>query len=245
MGYRIFELCLTQVWRNKWVAFRISWFWFLAVVVCAFLMGVARATASSEPGALVLIASLLFIGSTLLGVTAIAVCWHRYVLLEETPDQPHLLRPDLPIGRYLWNSLRLGFVLILIAVLPLFVFFSVQQSVSGPVNYIISLAVGVFSTWLFLRIGLVLPAIAVGRQVSIRESFRLTGPLSVHLVTTAFLLVLLQSAPGILEGAGTAVGVDLAIPLIPVHILFFWTNLFVGVGVLTVLYGHLCEGRPI
>lgn len=244
MGYRIFELCLTQVWRNKWVAVRISWFWFLIVVVCAFLMGVARAL-TGGPGGLVLIASLLFIGCTLLGVTAIAVCWHRYVLLEETPDKPHLLRPDLPIGRYLWNSLRLGFVLILIAVLPLFVFFSVQQSVSGPLNYIISLAVGVFSTWLFLRIGLILPAIAVDQHMSIRESFRLTGPLSGQLVTTAVFLVLLQSAPGILEAAGKAVGVDLAIPLVPVHVLFFWTNLFVGVGVLTVLYGHLCEGRPI
>lgn len=244
MGYRIFELCLMQVWRNKWIALRISWFWFLAVGVSVILMGIARA-ATDEPGGLVLIASLLFIGSTLVGVTAIAVCWHRYVLLEETPDQPHLLRADLPIGRYLWNSIRLGFVLIVIAVLPLFVFFSVQQSVSGPVNYIISLAVGVFSTWLFLRIGLVLPAIAVDRQISIRDSFRLTGPLSGQLVTTALLLVFLQSVPGILEAAGKTVGVDLAIPLVPVHVLFFWTNLFIGVGVLTVLYGHLCEGRQI
>jgi len=244
MGYRIFELCLMQVWRNKWIALRMSWFWFLTALACAFLMGMARAL-TGGPGALVLIASLVFIAVILIGVTAIAVCWHRYVLLEETPDQPYLLRPGLPIGKYLWNSLRLGFVLILIAVLPLFVFFSVQQSVSGPANYIISLAVGVFSTWLFLRIGLILPAVAVDEQMSIRDSFRLTGPLSGQLVTTALLLVFLQSVPGILEAAGKAVGVDLAVPLVPVHVLFFWTNLFVGVGVLTVLYGHLCEGRSI
>lgn len=244
MGYRIFELCLMQVWRNKWVAARISWFWFLIVFVCGILMGVARVT-SGVQGAQVLLASVVMITATLLGVTAIAVCWHRYVLLEETPDQPHLLRPGLPIGRYLWNSLRLGFVLFLVAFLPLFVFFSAQESLSGLGNYIVSLAVGTFSTWLFLRVGLILPAVAVDKHVSIRESFRLTTPLSGQLVVTALLLVLLQSAPGIVEAGGKAVGVDLSVPLIPVHVLFFWTNLFVGIGVLTVLYGHLCDGRPI
>ena len=111
------------------------------------------------------------------------------------------------------------------------------------------MAVGTLAAWIVLRIGLVLPAIAVGERMGIGESFRLTRPISGALVVTALSVFLFQFIPSILDMAATSIAVtpESAIGTITtvINLVFNWISFFVSFGILTVAYGHMVENRPV
>ncbi|MEM8824599.1 MAG: hypothetical protein AAGF30_13395 [Pseudomonadota bacterium] len=172
----------------------------------------------------------------------IAVGWHRYVLLAEGGDRwVAPFKGDLILG-YLGRSLLVGLavgVLVLAAatiasilLLPLF------GTAANPLIQALSLFVAMV---LFYRLGIVLPAGAVGRSMTFGEAMRLTEGHSgtaaiLALVTVAFSFLL--QAPTWLDGPAGAITVVY-------EIVVGWIGLMLGVGTLTALYGVVVEGRPV
>ncbi|MBL4890676.1 MAG: hypothetical protein JKX91_02390 [Rhizobiaceae bacterium] len=270
MGYKIFTLCLRQLWNNLRVAFQLSWFWILAyfaIIVGFVLLGGAtpqNSAGASPPSILMVPFVIIMIVVSIVSFTTIAIGWHRLVLREEMPNSFYVLRREWQIGRYFWNTIKIGFA-ILIMMIPAFfiVLYPLLTTIDLSIfdapapgfskAFLIQIALqllfGVIATWLFLRIGTVLPALAIEKRMPLRESFRLTSPISSQLVITAFCIVLLQLVPALVPVVlypitGPESLVLIGITLV-VSIIFGFISFFVGFGILTVVYGHLAEGKPI
>lgn len=246
MGIRVFMLCLQQL-RNNWqTALRISWFWWLLMTACWYaVQSAVRRPIDSNEGTVLLI-GLITMGVILIGWTMIAIAWHRYVLREDTFGIMLIFENGWPVGIYIWALLKLIAILTALIVLVAFVIaLNPSLMASGP-GLLLSVAIVIVFTWVILRVGLVFPAIAVGETLTIRESFQKTKPFATELLITSGLLVAIQIFPGILQLLAASAGAEnLSIILIPLNLLFSWVNLFLGIGVLTVLYGHLYENRPL
>eukprot|EP01013_Petalomonas_cantuscygni_P003432 TRINITY_DN13609_c0_g1_i1.p1 TRINITY_DN13609_c0_g1~~TRINITY_DN13609_c0_g1_i1.p1 ORF type:complete len:277 (+),score=77.55 TRINITY_DN13609_c0_g1_i1:22-831(+) len=173
----------------------------------------------------------------------IAVTWHRYILLGEDPSW--ITSPSgLPIGSYLWTSVKLVLLLIVVFV-PVSI---VLGLIIGPLMMaspwiaggLMFLLMGGLFSFLWLRTALGLPAAAIGEKLGIRESWSKTGSFSGQILGVALLLIamnLILGLPSLLVGANL-VGALL-------DLIVQWFTIMVGVGILTTLYGHIVEGRPL
>jgi hypothetical protein len=179
----------------------------------------------------------------------VAVGWHRYILLEEYPGMLPAVA-GRPVWPYAWRVLLLVLVMILVAI-PLgmiagFVAFPLIGS--GPpsgmdlvILVIIGIVVGSVLSWIWLRLGMVLPAVAIGRPMTMGDSWGRTASHS----GAIFVAVLILAALNV--GVGTLMGhvlgnnaVSFAISLI-----VDWITIMVGISILTTLYGVIIEGRSI
>lgn len=253
MGYKIFTLCLRQLWNNLRVAFQLSWFWILAyfaIIVAFALLGfVTSPSSAGSPASSILMLPFIIIMMvvTVVSFTTIAIGWHRLVLREELPNSFYVLRREWKIGKYFWNTIKIGFAILImmipVLVIVLFPVFSIVDvsafaeatpgfSKTFLIQIALQLILGVIATWLFLRMGTVLPALAVEKQMTLRESFRLTSPISGQLVITAFWVVLLQLVPILVSAvlfpiAGPDSLALIGITLV-VSIIFGFISFFVG-----------------
>lgn len=280
MGYRIFTLCLWQL-RNNWrMAIRLSWFWMLilvAIVGMIFYLNKpyfdALELAQNSSNAVVpnpadvpsgnfFVLVLISIIVSVIAYCIIAIGWHRFMLREEIPDRFYVVRPEWRLGRYFWNSFKIGF-LVMLAMIPLMMILMIPFSTvsldgwdpASGVSILLSafllgqLIISTFATWMLLRMGMILPAVAVDRDMTIGDSFRLTRSISGQLVITAFFVVLLQFIPVILQQFAILfygpTFVELSWVTFPINMVFSWVSFFVGFGVLTVVYGHLAENKPL
>lgn len=201
----------------------------------------AAQSLGSMLGALV----MLFISSW------VAVAWHRFVLLEEYPG----LLPALsgrPVWPYLGRAVQLALLLIIIAIpvvvvvagflAPMIGDPTVEPGAGMGVAALgLALVLATLFTWLSIRFGLVLPATALGRKLGFRESWRTSAPMSGAILIAILILVALNLAVSVVIGAvfrGTVIfGVlDLVVN---------WISLMVGLSILTTIYGHMVEGRPL
>lgn len=181
----------------------------------------------------------------------VAVAWHRFVLLEEYPG----LLPALsgrPVWPYVGRAVQLALLLIVIAIPVVIVVTLVVGSLfgdpgtdpgfgTGVLAVAFALVIATFFTWLSIRLGLVLPATALGRKLTFRESWRTSAPLSNAILVAILILVALNIAVSLVIGfvfRGTVVfGIlDLVVN---------WVSLMVGLSILTTIYGHMVEGRPL
>jgi len=273
VGYKVFILCLRQVLNNWKMAVRLSWFWLLVIIFGVISQnsdmltrGMIHGVSGTVLGAVVL--ALLILAFLVVGTTAVAIGWHRYVLREEIPASFYVLRREWPLGKYIWTGFKIIFVTLLVIYALMFVMTSILNlSQIGPVQMtpgsdgqmktsgaslifqLVPLVTIIISTWIFLRLGAALPAVAVGENASIRDSFRLTNAISGSLLITAVLMVLFQFIPAIVQiliemivGPGTFL-TTLVLPVFSG--VFTWFSFFIGFGVLTVIYGHLAENKPI
>ena len=91
MGFRIFALCLRQIFVNWLVAVRLSWFWILIMLLSFVLVAVVtsrftQATLAGESvdgsGLFFLLATLAVIVVRLIAFATIAIGWHRWLLRD-------------------------------------------------------------------------------------------------------------------------------------------------------------------
>ena len=166
----------------------------------------------------------------------IAVAWHRFVLLEEQNDG---WVPPFN-GRVMWGyfgwSLVIGILIALIAG----GFALLVGTVIGPaLGGILAAGIGAI---IFFRLGLVLPAYAVGRKLSFSEAVNATKGETGTVLVLGFLAIvanILISLPTLLSGN----------PFSPISLIFSlvlgWFALIIGISLLTTLYGHFVEGRSV
>ncbi len=97
-------------------------------------------------------------------------------------------------------------------------------------------------TYVWLRLGIVLPSAAVGSPMPILSGWRISAPIGGTIFTVSLILVALN------------LGINLTVPQlfggIPVvgqlvTLAVSWTTLMVGASILTTLYGHLVENRDL
>ncbi|MEM8704091.1 MAG: hypothetical protein AAGF82_19885, partial [Pseudomonadota bacterium] len=238
MGFRIFAKSLNQIWLSPGTALQIGGFWyglfFSLILVRQFLDDPFTAT-------LVGITTLIVM---VCGLSLIAIGWHRFVLRQEAPRSFVGMDRTWPFFPFLWTlfKLALAVILPLFAVsIPLFMMASQGGSVGsvGSVGKeLFIFLTGSLAIWLILRLGLVLPATAIGEKLTLRESFALTRPVAIPLVVTTVLMMLLQSIPQLiltptmLLDETSILRTVILLSLLPVGTVVGWLSVLVLIGVL-------------
>lgn len=249
LGWRLFIRAVTLIADNLPAALRIS------AVPYAVVVALDLWIETRWPGAAVralemagpvetgfAMASILSMGVSVAVSLWIAVAWHRYTLRGElAPGWVPPFRVPL-VWQYLIRMMGIGLIVmaaVLISgmfVAPLAVV--VGQQVVAQLIPIVGLFVGMT---LFYRFGLMLPAAALGKEMTFGEawdaSHAKTGAIAALALLSVAVAHLIQ-LPVQIDGAGGMIGVVYGV-------VTGWIGLMLSVGILTALYGHLIEGRAI
>lgn len=253
MGWRIVRHSFILLSRNFSDALRVS---IGPLLIGGALIYVALSVMGTSPQSILLspqssddagAAALVVLFALLIGLFVlswIAVAWHRFILKEEYPG----LIPTLNSAHvlpYIGRSIVLA-LLMTVILLPVAAVAGVVLSALGLINsalagLVIGFAMGLFFTFVWLRVALVLPATAINEPISIREAWTLSNPASSDILSASVILV----------GLNIVVGAVLEIFFGPTLMGFIvnlgvsWVTLMIGTSVLTTLYGHLVQGRPL
>lgn len=171
-----------------------------------------------------------------------AVAWHRFVLLEEYPAGALPVFRGTQIFNYLGNSFLIVLVMILAGmVMGIGLGLLVALFQSPAVALVLGIGIVFGLSWMATRIGLILPAAAIGERLGMGESWRVTAPVSGQIVLPIVVIALVS---GLLNQAVPLIfGVGL-ISLV-ISMLISWLQLLVNLALMTTLYGNLVEGRAL
>ncbi|UXX81899.1 hypothetical protein [Roseovarius pelagicus] len=165
------------------------------------------------------------------------VSWHRFILLEEYPKGwlPPLHREESIA------YLRAATWLFGIGIVALFVMVFVTAILGEVMFNIFVLGVALLA-FVIYRISPILPAAAVGRKMGFSEVLVATQGAS---LTILMVMVFRYAASRVLDAtvAGAA-DINGALGLIVFGVLTFVLSL-INVSILTTIYGHWVEGRPL
>lgn len=197
-------------------------------------------------GLLVMIAMVIF---ALFVFGWVAVSWHRFILLEEYSGALPAIA-GRPVWPYVGRSILYGFLVGLAAIPIFFViglvaspFIGSNPEASPPIT---ALAVFVLAsavlTFIWFRIGLALPGIAVGKPISLGQAWSATSGKSGMILGVAVLLMAINGVAGIAVGFVAQI-----LPIIGFVLNLFvqWVTFMLGISILTTFYGHLIENRPL
>lgn len=185
---------------------------------------------------------LMILGFAICGVW-LAVRWHRFVLLDE---RAHPLSP--PPAAAMWRYV--GFALIVpLAALPLllvtFLFMAAGVNLGLGLPAVIILVILMFLTsGLMLILGTALPGAAIGAPHPIRAAWNGMKPAA----GVVFLLLIAGSVANWLGQYGFALLQRSGLPLsvyLGINLAFYWLSTLFGLSLLTTLWGHFVEGRPL
>jgi hypothetical protein len=179
----------------------------------------------------------------------IAVGWHRYVLTNEVPGIVPRLHLDRVMG-YFGKTILIGLLLLPVA---LFFGFLVGFAIApifreqiqaqpllfgGAIGLLIYLPVGIIA----MRLSAALPGVALEPGVSVFSGWRATEGQTgtiLGLVLLSIIAALVLGLPNIFFFAPGS------LPSMIWHFISQWVLVMVGVSILTTLYGHYVEGRPL
>lgn len=253
-GYRLLRHVVQQVFGNLGPALRITAALVLIPAIIVFTTNPAVIVAAMQPadpfsppqpGAFPPVNVLgLFAGlvTALVGWLWAAVAWHRFVLLEEYPTGALPMWRGSQIVNYFGNSLLILLIVFGVALglgIAIGIVSAVLQSAAVALALAVGLAIG--ASWVSLRVGLILPATAIGARLGIGESWRATAPVSGQLLLPVVVLAL---AFGLINQViALALGPTLAAAAVGVAI--YWLQLLLNLALMTTLYGNLIEGRQL
>ena len=239
-AWQIFTHSLRQVFGNFGVAVRVSLIPFLALVAVTLVFGAAifgaimMGNSSTSPAGIILAAIVYFV-IYIAVFCAIAVNWHRFVLLNEPVNWVPTIRLDRMMayfGTSLLISVGFGIVAGLI--------FGVL-SVLGGLGIVLAVLIVFFLFSQFWRLSAALPGAALGQGGGISSIFAATRG------ETVTLLVLTLIYLGASLVVGILVGILSMIPVLGmlINLAFQWLAMMVGLSVLTTIYGHYVEKRAL
>ncbi|MDR0808832.1 MAG: hypothetical protein LBE86_06875 [Gemmobacter sp.] len=243
-AWQIFIHSVRQVFGNFNDALRISGLIFIVQMMMVLIVApeIVEGAPIKDPIAIPGLLAVVVIG--VIGSFWIAVSWHRFVLGNERG------RTFVPpfhgglIWGYFWRSLIIGLMMVLIAVVigmlaTLVVVPMAKGSWVGVALLVLIMVVPVLTV--FYRFGTVLPGAALGREVSLSDGWAATtgatGTIALLAMISGAATVLLD-APNFWLPAGS-------IPALLWGVVAGWMQLMVGVSILTTLYGHYIEKRPL
>lgn len=174
----------------------------------------------------------------------VAVSWHRFILKEEyTALIPAVA--GRPIWPYVGRSMWLGFVVFLVAIPVMFVvgLIAAPFASGSLVIPLIAMLCGLtIVAYFWMRWAIALPATAIGEGMSLKEAWSATADVSGTIFGVSLMLMAINIVPAFLLA-----GVYTAAPILGfvVDVVLQWITIMVGLSILTTLYGHLIEGRPL
>lgn len=251
IGWQIFRHSLSMVLRNFGRALHIYAVPWLIAVAAVFLVvlaaglpfdmlggGVAEPVDAST-AKLVLVFFAMFVIIVLTSLW-IAVAWHRYVLLEETPQGVMPPIHQDRIAAYFGRGLLL-FLAFLIpgAILAFLIATLVQISVGSAIFFgaILGFALAV----LFYRLSVILPAAALGKKMSFSDALETTKGATGPIVVAGICFLILQIVTNF--AASLLAFIPLVGFLASILTAMFLT--MVGISILTTLYGVYVEKREL
>ncbi len=172
---------------------KLMWLWLLILIaVQAVIYGFLwpfELESRTNPASATLIPVLLpAMISTLIG-TSIAVGWHRRLLKKEKIASSSNLRLD----NYVWRYFLWAFLLVILCLAPIIIFIELVAAMPPteaepteelPELLFLGLTLSALVIWLFTpRLALLLPAIAIGQNVSLQELWKRTRSNTWHLFT--------------------------------------------------------------
>ena len=180
----------------------------------------------------------------------VAVAWHRYILIEETPGA--FLPPWH--GAAIWRYVKAGVILGLVLAAVFIPLMAVSGLILTPMMGATSASPGMLvvligflvvflpAGYVFYRLAPILPAAAIGTRLTLREAWFQTstgGGAIFGLTLISVLASWLVQIPGALLGQISA----------PLGLLCMavaqWLVMLVGVSIMTTLYGHYIEKRDL
>jgi hypothetical protein len=165
----------------------------------------------------------------------VAVSWHRFILLEEYSG----ILPATsgrPIWPYVGKSMLLGLILVVLGAAMAMIL----GMVLSPLTTII-LLVGTLSLMWF-RLGVALPATAVGKPITFGYAWEATSKINATIIGIVAIITVVSFIVGVaVEGL---YGIHYLLGSL-VNMFVQWLTLMIGICVLTTLYGHVIEGRPL
>lgn len=173
------------------------------------------------------------------GVTTlwIFVSWHRFVLLEEYPRG--WIPPFLPdrilayFGRLLMLMVLAFLVLMVAGLLAAFL---------GGLGVVLLFATIAAMAVAFYRFSVILPAAAIGRHLTLRDALDATAGSAGAIIVLIVLLFVMQVVLQLIFGVALAI---LPVLGIAAQVITSLIVSLVNVSILTTLYGHYVENRPI
>ncbi len=257
-GLTIFSHSFRQVTGNLSTAIRVSGGFWVLMIAIAFVVGfVIALTKSTFLGFVLGIAALVFL---VWGVSLVAVVWHRYVLLEEQPSGFLPSKPGLRIWPYFWYGV--GIVIITFIVLAVLFFIATifiepdtiyrafnQQTLSlTPSDIALRFIVGLLSSLIYLRLALILPAVALDESLTLGDSWSETKHFNGAILTIAVLLSLLNGGMTMVFGMVmfSVQGSSALILIISLlNLVYQWFYFMLNISILSTLYGHIVQKREV
>lgn len=174
----------------------------------------------------------------------LAVAWHRYILLDEMPTG---LLPEFNGSRmlsYFGYSLLIGLVLIGLAIV-MGIVTGIVGAVVGQLAIVIVLVFYVLMLIASYRLSPMLPAAAVGKPMKINEAWQATSGANGPIVVLAIVSVIAAIVISLPAIGLTYLGGFFAFLGLLWSLVVGWITMVVGVSLLTTIYGHYVEGRPL
>jgi hypothetical protein len=261
-GYQLLRHVVQQVFGNLAEAARLTMALFLAPFLALILLGYGTVMSGGMPDAGAAGASAL--GAILVLILAVvaycwaAVGWHRYVLLEEMGSGIVPTWRGDRIRSYFGRTFLVGLTVMLAAIgggLVVALVVGITQAPALALVMGIGLVLGV--SWVATRIGLVLPAAAIGERMTLSESWAATRPVSGQILLPLIVIALVVGLVGqvivlvfgdtqTVEFMGqTQEQLILSLPGQVLNGLVTWLQLLVNLALMTTLYGNLIEGRAL
>ncbi|MFT6674553.1 MAG: hypothetical protein ACJAVM_000736 [Sulfitobacter sp.] len=193
---------------------------------------------------------MVFALVALLGYVLLSVLWHRHVLISDDQRDGHEAPTAGILLRYIGKAIVVA-LLQMLATIPILLATAAIGAVLGITaqggatafsGMIVGLLAGLAFIWLALRISIVLPAAALGNNMRVTESWQQTARIATPLWGVAVLLAAINLGISSLTGIISPNNLVLAM-LVGTTIYLIEGLIFISV--LTTLYGHLVEGRPL
>ncbi len=266
-GYQLLRHVVQQVFGNLGSAARIT----LVLIIIpigivlatnpGFLTGSAFIAGTGDPTDVTGVGILGILLGVLAGVVCwlwAAVAWHRFVLLEEYPTGLFPTWRGSNIGNYFGNSILIFLIMIGVGFavgIVIGILIAVVQSEALAILLGVGLIFGL--SWVATRVGLILPAAAIGEKLGIGESWRATAPVAGQIILPIFVLALVSTIlnQGIIAGFGEAVAVETPFGVqqqvtlngvgVALSLVVTWLQMLLNLALMTTLYGNLIEGRQL
>ncbi len=251
-GWEMFLHSVKQVFGNMGAAIRISGLLF--IVQAAATVYLSRSAMMAGPNgmgqgsAAPSGAMFLILIVTLITGLWIAVAWHRYILRVEEPSS--IIPPfhGKRLLAYLGYSLLIGLIVVIpaallgaVAGMVLGAFHAVAGGamIVGTVLWLVFVLVPVIL--LSLRLSPALPAAALGEPMGIKGAWAATEGAWPDLLV----LALVAGVASIVIDLPVFIGMA-SVPFVMMwSLLTAWVKMMVGASVLTTVYGHYVEKRPL
>ncbi|WP_457646114.1 hypothetical protein [Profundibacter sp.] len=249
-GWKIFTHSLGMVFNNLGAALRISGVLYLiqaavsvyyTITFSEYLLAISSGAMPPPPDGAIFTGLMVVVVSVFVPIW-IAVAWHRYILLEENPGAavPTFHGPQIMV--YLGKSILIGLLLVGggmavggISVIVLGIF--------GSYGLIAGMVLAfVFMIYISYRIGLVLPAAALGKKMAFGEAQDMTSQAK----SVVFQLAIITIGFGVLTQLPSYFNAD---PASAINIVYSqvtgWIVMMLGISILTTLYGVYVENREL